>query len=320
MVRRGTLCHSVAAATLAILAAFMMRSTACAQQVAVTLSPTPQPLADAWWTGPMLAASANTLPRGHAYFEPYVYDVQTPNTNAYGSLTYLLYGVTDRFTFGLMPTFGYTAVSNAPSGSGMAVGDTTVIAQYGLTRFHAGNAMPATAIALEESIPTGKYDELGGRPSNGIGGGAYTTSIGLYVQDYFWLRNRRIFRTRLNVLQSFSRRVAVSGVSVFGTSATFHGYAYPGSSFYVDASGEYSATRNWVPALDVAYRYSGNTNVASVLGTATNSGVSAEYQFAPAIEYSWASNWGVLLGTRFTLRGRNVTPSTTPAIAISFFD
>jgi hypothetical protein len=289
-------------------------------QATVTPTPTPQPLADAWWTGPMLAASANTLPRGHAYFEPYLYDVQTPHTNGYGSLTYLLYGVSDRFTFGFTPTFGYTAVANAPSSSGIGVGDTTLIAQYGLTRFQVGHSMPTTAVVLQEAVPTGRYDNLGNRPADGLGGGAYATSIGLYLQDFFWLPNRRIFRARLDMLQTFSRRVAVSDVSVFGTDAAFHGYAYPGSSFYVDAAGEYSATRNWVPALDVTYRYTDNTSVVSNLGTATNSGVSAEYAVAPAIEYNWTPSWGVLLGTRFILRGRNVTPSTTPAIAISFFD
>lgn len=288
------------------------------QQAAVAA--TPQPLDDAWWTGPMLAASANTLPRGHMYFEPYVFDVQTPHTNSYGSLTYINYGLTDRLTVGLQPTFGYNALSNGPSSSGIGTGDTTLIAQYGLTRFRMDHPIPSTAIVFEESIPTGRYDNLGDRPSDGIGGGAYATSIGLYTQDYFWLANRRIFRARLDMLESFSQRAAVSGVSVFGTDASFHGFAYPGSSFYVDAAAEYSATRNWVPALDVTYRYTLNTNVVSNLGAQTNSGPSAEYGVAPAIEYNWTPSWGVLLGTRFILRGLNTKPSTTPAIAISFFD
>ena len=29
---------------------------------------------DAWWTGPLLAASAATLPQGHFLVEPYLYD------------------------------------------------------------------------------------------------------------------------------------------------------------------------------------------------------------------------------------------------------
>jgi hypothetical protein len=34
-----------------------------------------QSLDDAWWTGPMLAPSAATLPQGHFLIEPYLYDV-----------------------------------------------------------------------------------------------------------------------------------------------------------------------------------------------------------------------------------------------------
>jgi len=36
-----------------------------------------QSLDDAWWSGPMLAPSAATLPRGHFLVEPYFYDVST---------------------------------------------------------------------------------------------------------------------------------------------------------------------------------------------------------------------------------------------------
>lgn len=75
-----------------------------------------QSLNDAWWTGPMLAPSANTLPRGHVLLEPYLYDVVTqgfynssgdrviaPHAHGFGSLTYMNYGLANRFTVGLIP-------------------------------------------------------------------------------------------------------------------------------------------------------------------------------------------------------------------------
>src|SRR5687768_5261753 len=34
-----------------------------------------QSLEDAWWTGPIVAAGAGTLPQGHALVEPYLFDV-----------------------------------------------------------------------------------------------------------------------------------------------------------------------------------------------------------------------------------------------------
>ncbi|MGE5206154.1 MAG: hypothetical protein ACM3PW_11090 [Chlamydiota bacterium] len=108
-------------------------------------------LNDAWFTGPIVAPSASTLPRGHFLVEPYLYDVtvqgaydhtgvrhSAAHENQFRSLTYLLYGLTDRLTAGLIPTAGYNLLSGSPSSPGVALGDLTLDAEYGLTRFHQG--------------------------------------------------------------------------------------------------------------------------------------------------------------------------------------
>lgn len=280
-------------------------------------SPTRQPLSEAWWTGPMLAASAGTLPQGHVLIEPYVYTTIAARTNGWGSLSYLLYGLTNRLTVGAMPAIGYNAASNALSSSGVAFGDTTLIAQYGFTKFHLGSATPSTAVALQQSFPTGRYDNLGNRPSDGIGGGTYTTTLSLYTQTYFWMGNGRILRTRLDLSQAFSSTAGVHGVSVYGTPSNFSGTAQPGSSFFADAAGEYSISRNWVAALDLTYRLSGNTYVSGNAFQAS-SGTSVAYGLAPAVEYNMSADLGLLLGTRIIPKGRNTAPSITPAIAVNY--
>ena len=35
-----------------------------------------QSLDEAWWTGPLLASGASTLPKGHVLIEPYLYDAK----------------------------------------------------------------------------------------------------------------------------------------------------------------------------------------------------------------------------------------------------
>ena len=230
----------------------------------------------------------------------------------------------NRFTVGLIPTFGYNEVSNGPSSAGVGAGDLTAQAQYRLTQFREGTWVPTTSVAVQETLPTGKYDRLGDRLSDGFGAGSYTTTVAFYSQTYFWLPNGRILRMRFNVLPAFSRSVKIEDVSVYGTEAGFRGHAKPGSSLFVDAAWEYSVTRRWVLALDATYRYQSNTpvtgyNIADPTQTIRlNSGVSEAFGLAPAIEYNWNRMLGVLLGTRLIPVGRNTAATITPAIAINF--
>ena len=294
-----------------------------AEQSAPPAGSSRQLLEDAWWTGPMLANSAATLPRGHFLIEPYLYDVIGAHSNGFGSLTYMLYGLVDRFTVGMIPTAGFNKMNDTLSSAGVGLGDLTLLCQYRLTQFHEGVWIPTTSLEVQETFPTGKYDRLGDRPSDAFGGGAYTTTLALNSQTYFWLPNGRILRMRFNLSQALSGYANVEGVSVYDTAAGFHGHAKPGGSFLVDAAWEYSLTRNWVLALDVTYRHTGNTRVTGYdMGenppnVVKNIGSSDAVAFAPAIEYNWRPNLGVLLGTRIIAIGHDTATTITPAIAIN---
>jgi hypothetical protein len=323
--------------TLEILEALALTVCLASAQVSAPSSALRQSLDDAWWTGPMLAPNATTLPQGHLLLEPYLYDVTTqgfynsggtrvsaPHENGFGSLTYINYGLADKLTVGLIPTFGYNEVSTGPSSAGVGVGDLTVQAQYRLHLFHQGSWVPTTSVNVQETLPTGRYDRLGDRPSNGFGAGAFTTTISLYTQTFFWMPNGRILRVRFNVEPAFSREVNIQDVSVYGTAAGFRGHARPGSSILLDAAGEYSLTRHWVLALDATYRHQGNTPVSGyniahpALPILLNSGSSDAFGLAPAIEYNLTSKLGFLLGTRLFPAGRNTSYSITPAVAVNY--
>lgn len=317
-------------------AALLMTVAATADDSASNSCPLRQSVDDAWWTGPMLAPSASTLPHGHFLLEPYFYDIttqgqfdqagtrrSTPHENSFGSLTYALYGLTDKLTVGIIPTLGYSTVSEGENSSTLLLGDLTLQGEYRLTQFHEGRRLPTTSIAVQQTLPTGKYDNLGDRPSDGIGNGAYTTSVALYSQTYFWLPNGRILRMRFNVVPALSNHVKIHDVSVYGTPQGFRGSAKPGSSVFVDAAWEYSMTRRWVLALDATYRYAANTgvtgyNVLSNTSASANLGSTYTVAIAPAIEYNWKRDLGVLLGTRLIVAGRNAPATITPAIAINF--
>lgn len=298
------------------------------------LAPQRQSLGDAWWTGPMLANSASTLPRGHFLIEPYLYDVSTSavfdrdgkrrkveRSHEYGSLTYMAYGVTDRFSLNLIPTFGYANPGHGRSSSGIGAGDLAVHAQYRLTQFEPGSAMPTISLALKQTLPTGKYDELGDRPSDGFGAGANTTMIGIYSQTYFWMPNGRILRTRLNLTRSFSGHADLTDESVYGTESGFRGRARPGGVFVANAAWEYSITRHWVVALDAVHSRAQSTRVygrdASGAEARFDSGSSWSFALAPAVEYNFNANVGVLFGVRAVVAGRNTSAHITPAVAVN---
>jgi hypothetical protein len=311
-----------------------MTFLSCIAALVVALAPTPSPTPsqrqstnDAWWTGPLLAPGAGTLPRGHLLVEPYVYDVMqygsfdrngtlqsAMHENGFGNLTYIIYGLVNRFSVGLIPTFGYNKVSSGPSSSNIGMGDLSVLAQYRLTP---DSWLAKASIALQETFPTGAYENLGNNPNNGFGGGVYSTKVSLYTQAYAWMPNGRILRVRLNFSQSFSSSANVNGVSVYGTGASFAGTVFPGATSTIDVAGEYSMTRNWVLASDIVYGYTGNTRLTSG-STVTYLGTSESYAFAPAIEYNWNANVGIIAGIRLFPAGRNTAASLTPVFAINY--
>jgi hypothetical protein len=283
--------------------------------------PAREPTDEAWWTGPMLASGAGTLPHGHWLVEPYLFDVRSRGGDTLGSLTYILYGLTDRFTIGAIPTFAYNRVDEGRDSSHVGVGDLTLSAQYRLTRWRPGGWMPTASIVLQETLPTGTYDRLHGRPANGFGGGAYATMLGLYAQTYAWAANGRLLRLRLDSSATISRAAKVSDDSVYGTETGFRGRAKPGANAVVDAAVEYSATRNWVLALDVVWRRDWATKVAGVGADGSlvrfRGADRDSIALAPAVEYNWSPQVGALLGLRYIPAMDGRRSSITPAVALN---
>jgi hypothetical protein len=297
---------------------------------------------EAWWTGPLLAANASTLPQGHFYFEPYLFDLvpyesfdahgnahSVSHSNHIGSQSYLNYGLADRFTVGLIPRFAYMlAADGSASSSGVQVGDLTLQAQYRLSQFQPGHRIPTISFNLQETVPTGRYDHLD-RLANGLGGGALVTTPSIYSQSYFWLPNTRILRARLDLSYSIPNHVFVEDLSVYGTSPGFRGHAAPGNSAFADVAFEYSATSNWVPALDIWYERDSNTRVfgsnpaalVSLPGASysSESGPGWELIVAPAIEYNWSARVGIIIGARMIVAGKSETATLAPVVAFSYF-
>ena len=274
---------------------------------------------DAWWTGSLVAYSPHSLPQGHMLIEPYLWDVSSGRTNSVHLFTYFLYGATDRLTVGFAPDIAFNSVRSGRDSSGVHLGDTTLRAQYMLTAMDM-ERIPDLALAVLQNLPTGKYDRLD-RGSDGFGNGSYATTLALYSQMAWWMPNGRLLRTRLNLSETFSPRVPVSGASVYGTGPGFSGDAQSGKLFSSVVAFEYSLTRNWVLALDLIYSHG---NAGSTRGFAAgqflkiDTPASDGYGFTPAVEYNVNANLGVIAGVRVFPDSHNTKANVTPVIAVNY--
>ena len=311
-------------------------------QVASAQNPSDrQSLDDAWWTGPMLAPSAATLPQGHFLIEPYLYDViqqgqydrngvkrRAPESNGFGSLTYINYGLVDKLTIGLIPTFGYNRVSDGAEQLERRDG-----------RRDGAGPVPADKISRRQ-LDSNDVARCAGNFSV-----RQVRSAGKSAEQWAWKRrlhhDARVLLANIflaaesadiahaleRIAIDFERREC-EGRERLRNRCEFHGQAKPGGTSFVDASWEYSLTRSWVLALDATYRYQNSTRVTGFDGLSSpgmknsakirfDTGYNDAIGFAPAIEYSWNSKVGILLGARVIPIGRNTAATITPAIAIN---
>jgi hypothetical protein len=306
-------------AALAVVLAWLVPDPAAAQSQSVVTERLRTAMQSARWTGPMLASNAETLPKGHLYTEPYFFDVISGGEHHPGSSGFYQYGLLDSLTVGLQPSFA--TATNRPD-RGMTIGDFKLLSQLRLTHFTPEHRIPTIALVLNEVLPTGKYDRLG-LSREGHGSGSFATEIGVNVQHYFLLKNGRLLRARINVLQSFSNGTDVVGRSVYGTGTGFRGHAKPGSRTTLIGAVEYSVTREWVLAFDVIRESASKTNVEGRYGSGPlvkqTIPSSWDVGIAPAVEYNWSDTTGILLGVWIGPKGHNTSASVTPALAFSRF-
>jgi len=274
---------------------------------------------DARWTGPLLASNAETLPHGHFYTEPYFFDGISGGDHHPGTSGFYQYGLTDDWTVGMQPFF---SLGTQRYNRDIAIGDFKLLSQIRVSHFTARHRVPSVALVTNLVIPTGKDDHLSALKS-GHGSGSFAPEVGINAQYYFLLGNGRLLRARINVLHDFPLRTDVSGRSVYGTDAGFHGHARPGAKTTMILGAEYSLTNEWVLAFDVEGDHWGKTRVTGreADGGAIDrtSPASWDVGFAPAVEYNWSARAGAIFGVWIVPKGHNTQSSVTPAIAIQRF-
>lgn len=292
-----------------------------------------------WLTGPLLAPAGHTVPKGHTNFELYGIDV---NANGYytatGELVHtplfrsfvmnpiLTHGFTDWLDVQL--TVPYTW--NSTQGQRYNRLTDTSLA-LGIQLFEQKSAPNRVDVRLlvQETFPTGHYDELNPAllGTDSTGQGSYQTQIGLNLQHLIQVFGDHYLRSRLILSRIYSSQVQIHGLSSFGGTINTEGTITPGVENDIDLAFEFTLTQNWVAVMEgyisegQASRFNGILNLANVGSPAGSIGYGTfhETALAPALEYNFNENIGLIGGVWFPTSGRSTAHYTTYILALNAF-
>ncbi|MBM3197971.1 MAG: hypothetical protein FJZ58_01790 [Chlamydiae bacterium] len=281
-----------------------------------------------WFTGPIIGTNAHTVPPGHFIVEPYVYFFQSSSTyNEHWHKIHhpsfytliervpLITGITSFMDGGIVPQFFYQFTQGVRSAQ---CGDMPFFMSFQLWRDQAEAAWPAVRFILRSTIPWGKYDRLSPEKlgTDGVGTGSWMPGVGLAMSRLFTISPRHFFSPRFSINYSVPCSIPVRGMSVYGGASDTRGKVYGGNIFWTDLGLEYTLTQSWVLAMDIYYQHTNAIHFKGYPGDYALVGRAAQEQLSlvPAIEYNWSVNMGIIVGSWFTILGRN-TPAFTSAVA-----
>jgi len=305
-----------------------MAGAAKAQAVAPNAAP------NQWFTGSLEAPSPALPKAGMLALEPYfvlqsntgVYtdngahrDV-SDNTTTAETLLVIKYGLTDRLTIEALPSLSHSWAAHTPP-TGSSFGDLPVELEYRVLDGNFKNGAPSLTFDLGVTAPTGAYDQLS-RILDGVGAGDWSLKEGVTVQSLFdtWGNHPVRLRAWAEAFEPLDDP-NVSGVSVYGTTAGYHGRVAPGDNGQIGVAGGYALDKRWVLALDLVDTYSNSfrldgINAGNVV-VHSQGAIENSVALAPAIEYNWSADAGLIFGVELTAAGRNTPSYVAPQIAVA---
>lgn len=282
------------------------------------------------FTGPLVSA-APPLPKGMLNIEPYLINTQTVArydsnghrrdvdgvTDDWQISVPVQYGATDRLSLAVTLNAAY-----APGRDGqwdLAVGDTRLSASW-LLAHGSGPQQPTLTVTARQNLTTGQHDHLERRRIPGpTGSGADSTTLALDGQAYFLPRSNLRGRAGL-AWRLPGADAGLHGQSGYHTHAGFKGNAELGQGVVANVGAEYSINGNWALASDLVYEHESSTRVRGVAGNDLVDETlpsSWRVSIAPAAEYHWSDNAGMIFGALMSLDGRNSAAIVSPQVAVN---
>lgn len=316
-----------------------------------------------WFTGPLLAEPAETIPLGHWNFQIFdfsifsnsIYDthghtVEVDPNSSTQLLPQLTYGLANDLDFELDPVL----IQNKAEGkTSTNIGDTTVILGLQVLRQKEHAWRPDLRVTLEEILPSGHFDNLieANHGTDALGMGSYQTSLVFNFQHLKHIKQEHYLNSHLSFSYLYASQTHIQGLSVYGGNAFTRGDIKPGSIFTLDIAEELNLTQRLGIVFECfiqyqqADRFMGDygkvsdrltppvknklrSRLLKLLPTKRNisslfmdnlkigNGTLNLFSLAPAIEYSFSENYGLILGSWVSIGGKN-TPQFA-SVALSF--
>ena len=293
-----------------------------------------------WFTGSLLSNSATTVPLGHIDVEPYFFF-----TDTYGSYNNHWKSVSQPDFWGLnfqVPFWiGLSSWADLVIVPSVTWNHTLNQSHWVFNDFQAGlefqlyrseylhkSWIPSIKVALQQTFPTGKYDQLSsGKDLTDQGGfGAYVSTLRLMIGRMENIYDDHFFKWLINFNYALPTTVLVNGLNAYGGGSRTEGTVHPGRNIDVDLAFEYNLSRSWALALDLEGtwqtrshfhgRYTNGAN-GHPIPNVTPSWI--QYSIAPAIEYNFSANLGIIGGVWVTLAGKNSGQFCSGVIALNYF-
>lgn len=294
--------------------------------------------AEPWYTGPLLAPAGHTIPAGHTNFEMYgfytrnngTFDrhwrlIHTPANESTILNPIFSHGLTDKIDIQYGVPYSFNRNQGASSNG---ISDASVTLGYQLLEQKDSKWMPDLRISLQEVIPSGEYELLSptnnGTDANGLG--SYQTGLALNFQHLLQLTEVNYLRTRLSLGFMYANDVRLHGINVYGGSIDTNGTLDPGNLVSADLAAELNLTQNWVVVMETYVANREGTKFRGNPGL-TNAGLPApighdvvnQVTIAPAIEYNFNANVGLIGGVWLSGTGQDTSDFASYVLALNAY-
>lgn len=300
----------------------------------------PQPAFELpWLTGPLLAPSGHVVPLGHINIEPYFFanvnrgkynrhwaSHKEPNFYNMNTEVPLQFGIMPRWEYTITPAFSWNHTHGA---SDWVLND--IPFTFGFQALYdkpqEGMWFPGIKLVLKGNFPVGRYQKLDPdkKGTDAGGSGNWGPGAGLTFSRLFHYTGVHFLSTRLVLQYTVPNAVHVKGLNAYGGGHHTRGKVFPGPVFYADMGLEYTLTQKWALALDIVYlhqnhtRFTGRKGSTGGVPNSIGSPSSEQFSLAPAFEYNWNANCGLIAGIWFSVAGRNTAEYVNGVVAINIY-